>query len=73
MLQTQMRQEILEIPTVVARIVESGAADIQLAAAALRTHDPQFLFSVARGSSNIGLSKNSNLVDILKSQNRAFR
>jgi glucosamine--fructose-6-phosphate aminotransferase (isomerizing) len=52
MLQTQMRQEILEIPTAVARLVESGAADIQLAAAALRTHDPQFLVSVARGSSD---------------------
>tara|TARA_B100000767_G_scaffold187798_2_gene175156 strand:+ start:287 stop:466 length:180 start_codon:yes stop_codon:yes gene_type:complete len=47
-----MRQEILEVPTAVARIVESGAADIQLAAAALRTHDPQF-FSVWRAGRQI--------------------
>ena len=52
MLPTQMRQEILEIPTAVARLLEGGAPGIQAAAAALRAHDPQFLISVARGSSD---------------------
>jgi glutamine---fructose-6-phosphate transaminase (isomerizing) len=49
---TQMRQEILEVPTAVARLLDGSATDIRATAAALRTHDPQFLVSVARGSSD---------------------
>ena len=49
---TQMRREILEIPTATARLIENGSDNIKAAAAALRVTDPQFLVSVARGSSD---------------------
>ena len=48
-----MRREILEIPAATARLIENGSSDyIKAAAAALRATDPQFLVSVARGSSD---------------------
>ncbi|MEM8731621.1 MAG: SIS domain-containing protein [Pseudomonadota bacterium] len=49
---TQMRQEILEIPDAVDRLLCSGAKDIQRAASEARALDPRFLVSVARGSSD---------------------
>lgn len=49
---TQMRREILEIPAATARLIENGSDYIKAAAAALRVTDPQFLVSVARGSSD---------------------
>lgn len=49
---TLMRQEISEIPSAVARLLTSGAADLEAAGAALRAADPQFLTTVARGSSD---------------------
>ncbi|MDA8579229.1 SIS domain-containing protein [Paracoccaceae bacterium] len=52
MLETRMRREILEIPTATARLIENGSSDIKAAAAALQATDPQFLISVARGSSD---------------------
>ncbi|MCP5085294.1 MAG: SIS domain-containing protein [Rhodobacteraceae bacterium] len=49
---SQMRREVLEIPTAVDRLLTSGASDIQHAAAAVRTLDPNYLVTVARGSSD---------------------
>ncbi|PUB15615.1 SIS domain-containing protein [Yoonia sediminilitoris] len=49
---TQMRQEVLEIPIAAARLLAHGGDDIRRAAAAMRARDPQFLVSVARGSSD---------------------
>ncbi|MDJ0630993.1 MAG: SIS domain-containing protein [Rhodobacter sp.] len=49
---SQMRREVLEIPTAVDRLLADGAPAIQAAATALGTLDPPFLTSVARGSSD---------------------
>jgi glucosamine--fructose-6-phosphate aminotransferase (isomerizing) len=49
---TLMRQEILEIPDAVERLLTNGAAEISNAASAARALDPAFLLSVARGSSD---------------------
>ena len=49
---TLMKQEILEIPDAVARLLENGGDDIRAAAQAARDIDPKFLLSVARGSSD---------------------
>ena len=50
--QSQMRQEIEEIPEAVARLLDDGGAQIRAAAADLRKTNPRFLVSVARGSSD---------------------
>ena len=47
-----MRQEILEIPTAVDRLLSLGAGQIQVAAQAVRDLDPPFVVTVARGSSD---------------------
>ncbi len=49
---TQMRREINEIPAAVDRLLTGGADSISNTASAIRDHDPQFLISVARGSSD---------------------
>ncbi|WP_037308325.1 SIS domain-containing protein [Ruegeria halocynthiae] len=49
---SKMRQEVLEIPDAVERLLTQGAANIQQAASKVRDADPQFLISVARGSSD---------------------
>ncbi len=49
---TQMRQEVLEIPSAVDRLLTDGATDIKRAAGALRERNPSFMISVARGSSD---------------------
>lgn len=49
---SKMRQEILEIPDAVDRLLSQGAANIQKAAQSVRDADPRFLISVARGSSD---------------------
>ena len=49
---TKMRQEVLEIPDAVERLLTGGAAEIETAASMLRQNDPPFLASVARGSSD---------------------
>ena len=49
---TQMRQEINEIPFAVDRLLTDGATAITKTASAIRAHDPGFLISVARGSSD---------------------
>ncbi|MGJ8615378.1 MAG: SIS domain-containing protein [Sulfitobacter sp.] len=50
--QTQMRQEVLEIPQAVARLMDNQGEAVRAAADALRARDPAFLVSVARGSSD---------------------
>ena len=50
--QTLMRQEILEIPDTVERLLTLGQSAHQSAAAQARDFDPAFLISVARGSSD---------------------
>ncbi|MTI06455.1 SIS domain-containing protein [Roseibium denhamense] len=50
--QTKMYREIREIPSAVDRLLTMGSADIQVAAEAARTLDPQFIVTVARGSSD---------------------
>jgi glucosamine--fructose-6-phosphate aminotransferase (isomerizing) len=50
--ETQMRREILEIPTAVDRLLGDGAKDVMRAAEELRDRDPAFIVSVARGSSD---------------------
>lgn len=50
--QTQMRREVLEIPVAVDRLLQQGGDDIRRAADAVRARDPQFMVSVARGSSD---------------------
>ncbi len=50
--QTQMRREILEIPVAAERLLKDGRDSIRFAAEAVRTRDPKFLVSVARGSSD---------------------
>ena len=49
---TQMRQEVLEIPSAVDRLLTNGATDIKRAAGALCERNPSFMISVARGSSD---------------------
>lgn len=49
---TLMRREILEIPDAVDRLLQHGGSDIRKAAVAARDMDPNFLLSVARGSSD---------------------
>lgn len=49
---TLMRQEILEIPDAVDRLLTAGALDIQRAAEKARDVDPRFLLSIARGTSD---------------------
>ncbi len=50
--QTQMRTEILEISSAVARLVTEGSDSIAEIAGAARTFRPRFLVTVARGSSD---------------------
>ncbi|WP_281972699.1 SIS domain-containing protein [Ruegeria faecimaris] len=49
---SKMRQEILEIPDAVDRLLSNGADNIRHAAQLARDADPRFLVSVARGSSD---------------------
>ncbi|SDW53691.1 glutamine--fructose-6-phosphate transaminase [Ruegeria halocynthiae] len=49
---TQMRREINEIPFAVDRLLTNGANAVAKTANAIREHDPGFLISVARGSSD---------------------
>ncbi|CAD0183717.1 Glutamine--fructose-6-phosphate aminotransferase [isomerizing] [Ruegeria sp. THAF57] len=49
---SKMRQEILEIPAAVDRLLSQGAPDILNAAQVFREADPRFLITVARGSSD---------------------
>ena len=49
---TLMRQEILEIPDAVDRLLSNGATAVQTAADQARAANPAFLMSVARGSSD---------------------
>ncbi|WP_413717741.1 SIS domain-containing protein [Silicimonas sp. MF1-12-2] len=49
---TQMREEVLEIPAAVERLLSQGEPAIAVAAARAREFDPRFLISVARGSSD---------------------
>lgn len=50
--ETQMRREVLEIPAAVARLLETGGDDIRRAANAVRARSPNYMVSVARGSSD---------------------
>ncbi|WP_299685892.1 SIS domain-containing protein [uncultured Tateyamaria sp.] len=50
--ETQMRREVLEIPTAVERLLDAGGDDIRRAADAIRDRAPGFMVSVARGSSD---------------------
>ncbi|MGJ8625927.1 MAG: SIS domain-containing protein [Sulfitobacter sp.] len=50
--QSQMRQEVLEIPDAVARLLDNQGDVVRAAADALRARNPGFLVSVARGSSD---------------------
>lgn len=50
--QTQMRAEVLEIPIAADRLLKNGGDAIRRAADAVRARDPQFMVSVARGSSD---------------------
>ncbi|WP_417242976.1 SIS domain-containing protein [Celeribacter sp.] len=50
--QTQMRREVLEIPVAVDRLLRMGGDDIRRAADAIRARNPDYLVSVARGSSD---------------------
>lgn len=47
-----MRREILEIPEAVERLLSKGSADLSKAAEAVRSLDPAFVVTVARGSSD---------------------
>lgn len=49
---TQMRREVLEIPSAVDRLLTDGSANMKRAASALRDRNPAFIVSVARGSSD---------------------
>jgi glucosamine--fructose-6-phosphate aminotransferase (isomerizing) len=49
---TLMRKEILEIPEAVRSLLSDGLASIQSAAKDLRSTDPRFITTVARGSSD---------------------
>jgi len=50
--QTQMRREVLEIPVAVDRLLQQGGDDIRRAADAIRARDPNFMVTIARGSSD---------------------
>ncbi len=50
--QSQMRQEIDEIPSAVERLLTEGAPSIQATSSAIRDVDPAFAITVARGSSD---------------------
>ncbi|AXI45460.1 aminotransferase [Sulfitobacter sp. SK012] len=50
--QTQMRREVLEIPAAVDRLLGNGGDDIRRAADAIRARAPNYMVSVARGSSD---------------------
>lgn len=50
--QTQMRTEVLEIPVAAERLLTNGSDAVRRAADAIRARDPQFMVSVARGSSD---------------------
>lgn len=50
--QTHMRREILEIPSAVDDLLTKGGAEIESAAADLGALNPNFMISVARGSSD---------------------
>lgn len=50
--QTLMRQEILEIPAAVDRLLSADSAILSRAASEIRDMNPQYLMSVARGSSD---------------------
>lgn len=49
---TQMRREIEEIPDAVARLLDEGADTIRQTAHEIARHDPRFMISVARGTSD---------------------
>ena len=49
---TLMRKEILEIPEAAESLLTDGLASIQAAAKDLRSFDPRFIITVARGSSD---------------------
>jgi glutamine---fructose-6-phosphate transaminase (isomerizing) len=49
---THMRREINEVPDAVQRLLDGSAGALAAAGAALRDHDPDFLVTVARGSSD---------------------
>ncbi|MDA8586844.1 SIS domain-containing protein [Rhodobacteraceae bacterium] len=49
---TQMRREVLEIPDAVDRLLQNGSDDICRAADAARIRAPNYMVSVARGSSD---------------------
>ena len=51
-METQMRREVLEIPDAVERLLTNGMGEIDAAADMLHKADPQFLATVARGSSD---------------------
>ncbi|MFD1328697.1 SIS domain-containing protein [Mycoplana ramosa] len=51
-MQTNMRREINEIPEAAARVLEQQATAIANAGRALKTVDPRFVVTVARGSSD---------------------
>jgi glucosamine--fructose-6-phosphate aminotransferase (isomerizing) len=50
--ETHMRREVAEIPEAVRRLIEGSAAELAEAGAAIRAHDPKFVITVARGSSD---------------------
>ena len=50
--QTQMHREVLEIPVAADRLLTQGRDNIHRAAEAMRIRNPQFMVSVARGSSD---------------------
>lgn len=52
MIETQMRREVQEIPAAVDRLLTNGGDDIRDAADAMRAQNPDFMVSVARGSSD---------------------
>jgi glucosamine--fructose-6-phosphate aminotransferase (isomerizing) len=49
---THMRREIEEIPQAVARLLDGSGAVLAEAGRGIRRHDPQFVVTVARGSSD---------------------
>lgn len=49
---TSMRREVLEIPAVVERLLVEGRETIRETAEALRAADPDFVITIARGSSD---------------------
>ncbi|MEX0280266.1 MAG: SIS domain-containing protein [Arenibacterium sp.] len=49
---TNMREEILEIPTAVERLLSQGAQGTKALASEIRDKDPRYMISVARGSSD---------------------